>query len=694
MKSILLLMLLPCLVEFMALYVRAEEEARVTLSLDEFEDLFSSARLKDAERQLQDERQHQEKEYKIKLEHLKQQHMLPENFHILSHTATGSFNASSSDDVAEFDVKMTVRTMAPQWTTVPLVSNATVTSDWWIEMEQEDGSFTSVDPITSPDILLLRRSELATNRAGLFCINFRAYSRVVKKRNIHELVMSQFLHPLSDMSLRVHGDAVRDFSVEPVDAVWDVVQDPNSTNIRVTLPLTADSIGIRWLDGNDSTKSKTQDDRDEQQEDVPQVTSIHEVMHSVGEGMVRSSHILEFTSSSELSEPAQFSLYGDLRIISIVGHALQSWEIVSRSKDEQLVRVYWKRSHLDSTATLLISTESDRSDSQQGKIELPRIECRNVLRQVGHIGVAKDANIEVHEHSIRGSITRCEPPELSSKLRLNMDRPIVLSYKYLNPLNATVVLDVQEHVAMETLEATVDRLHYKAVVTDTHTVHSFMVVLQSTKLQYLELFGLPESASMFTLLVNSVPAKPVKGKHKSILLPLLVGLNPEAANEGSTLLTSVELSYISAHPEPMGRNGTLSLAPPLVNLPISVLTTHLRLPKRYKYKFTGDFLEPDHDLAFPIPSTYFYQTGKRVVAKDYKFSFKDDVWPDDDDTPKEAAVKIVTPNTGRSYYFHRLLVVDTKLVLNVSFEPVVKQQQVSWWSSLYGLLKIGSCYSA
>lgn len=80
----------------------------------------------------------------------------------------------------------------------------------------------------------------------------------------------------------------------------------------------------------------------------------------------------------------------------------------------------------------------------------------------------------------------------------------------------------------------------------------------------------------------------------------------------------------------MSHNGTLALAPPSVKSPISVLTAHLRLPKGYDYDFFDDLGQPRRELTFPIPSSYSYQTGKRLVEKDYQFSFKDDVWPDDE----------------------------------------------------------------
>jgi len=328
---------------------------------------------------------------------------------------------------------------------------------------------------------------------------------------------------------------------------------------------------------------------------------------------------------------------------------------------------------------LQVHTEQNAHGSSEDQIELPRIESKNVIRQTGYIAVIKDANVEVHEHTTSG-LSRCDPSDLPSRLRLNVDRPIVLSYKYLSPQHSAV-LRVKEHTAMDTLEATVDRVYYKAVVTDTHTVHSLMLILQSTKLQYLELNGLPFTASMFTVSVNSVPTKPVEGEQgdNSILVPLLIGLNPETANEGGSCRTSVEVDYISSH-EALGHNGTLHLAPPHLKLPISVLTAHLRLPKSYEYEFTGDIKSSSNKLEYPIPQAFSYTTGKRVVREDYEFSMIDDVWPEDrDDARKVGAVKMVAPSIGQSFYFHRLLVVDSALSLDASYAEPSPAKDTSWW---------------
>merc|ERR1719410_723575 len=122
----------------------------------------------------------------------------------------------------------------------------------------------------------------------------------------------------------------------------------------------------------------------------------------------------------------------------------------------------------------------------------------------------------------------------------------MLAYKYLNP-NYKLHLSATAHTAMDTLEAVVDRAHYEALVMDTHVMHSLSVMMKSTKLQYLEIQGIPMEASMFTLIVNGVQTKPVKGgvAEDSLLLPLLVGLDTDSGNDGLGVKTSIELRYFT-----------------------------------------------------------------------------------------------------------------------------------------------------
>mmetsp|Transcript_10712 Transcript_10712/g.16416 ORF Transcript_10712/g.16416 Transcript_10712/m.16416 type:complete len:766 (-) Transcript_10712:887-3184(-) len=719
--------------------VLAEARPEVTLALADFEELFSSAKVKDLERSLMQDRERHEQEHQEKLRDLEKcsewqkkeiqsqtERIFPDNFQVLQHSASGIFNTSSiasgvERDVASFDLKLILRIVKEpkKWTLVPLINTtATVASNWQVyHQNPEEDIFYAIDPVSDPSVLILLQDGqqvLATNHSGLFKVQYNAYTRVGKTRNLNSIGLSHLLYPLSNLSFRIAKDSTafsKDYSVHPPSSVLQVMPGENYTDLIATLPLTADNFQIRWVEcqeqeeeisgGNNETTQSSKDNvaaktaktpQAKKGSSTPQVTATHEVMHTVGEGIIRSVHTLEFVSTSEVSplNSVEFAVYDDeVRVTSVSGHALEGWSSKRLYQEENstipvgnLVKATFKTSQLSSNVILNVQTEKDRLNPNQIEVDIPRIECKNVLRQTGQIAVIKDANVEVHEQKISG-LSRVEPADLSSKLRLNVDRPIVLSYKYLNPKNQVATLAVKEHMAMETLEATIDRLHYKVVVTETHAVHSMILVLQSTKLQYLDIYGLPPSASQFTVIVNSVPAKPVKGEQKggtSILVPLLIGLNSETANQGASLLTSVEVTYFSTH-APLAANGTISFDPPKFSLPISVLSAHLNLPysrgaydvnRPGVYKFHGDFgTEPTpRESIYPIPEAFKYAKGKRVVRDDYEFTVLDDMFPEDrEEQGKLGAVKIVTPKAGRNFYFQNFLVLDGGLSLNVDYEP-------------------------
>ncbi|KAL7577270.1 hypothetical protein ACA910_002016 [Epithemia clementina (nom. ined.)] len=763
-----------------------QPQAQVTLSLQEFEDLYTSAKLKDFGRQFEQERDQLIQEHQAKLALLQQQslerdrdqvlrrlqaqeELFPQHFQVLQYSAAGIFNSSSPEqagvegDTARFDLELMVRVMesssspspppsqqqqspggAQPWTVVPLVNTtATVAGNWRVFCQEEDSatssaSFIEKDPITNPSVLLLQRNEqqvLVTNVTGLYKIQFHAYTRVGKSRNLNTLSFSNLLYPMSHLEFRiVHRSpttGVQDLSIRPPSAVMFLQPSDTYTDIQATLPLNADSFQLRWVDveeheqeegggegGGGGSKMHSAESSTPQQQ---QVAVVHQVMHTIGEGIVQSQHSLEYTTTSSDASPlnsVQFWVRGErVRVTSVEGHALHSWTMSEVWGDDAtnnstsstttpaiLVKAIFKTSQVASQQVVLhVHTETDRGNGGAGDpgstnttstiVELPRIECQNAIRQTGHVGVIKDANVEVHEHKI-GTLSRVEASELSSKLRLNVDRPIVLSYKYLNRQQNQVVLAVQEHEAMETLEATIDRMHYKVVLTETHAVHSIILILQSIKLQYLKMSGLPLSSSKFTVLVNSAPAKPVKGgaEGSDILIPLLVGLNPESANQGCSFHTSVEVTFFSTHDEALGVNGTILLKPPQFDLPISVLSTHLSLPSHYRYNFTGGFgTEPlEKSRIYPIPEAFRYVKGKRVVPEDYEFTILDDMFPEDrDEQAKSGAVRIVTPSAGRNFHFQKLLVLDRGLCLNVTYSQPLPRgtKKSSLLQMLYSLFR-------
>merc|ERR1711937_325727 len=99
--------------------------------------------------------------------------------------------------------------------------------------------------------------------------------------------------------------------------------------------------------------------------------------------------------------------------------------------------------------------------------------------------------------------------------------------------------------------------------------------MQNSRKQYLQLHGIPLNARLWSLMVNSKPAKPVRGKDGDLLIPLLVGIGG-SSNEGAHT-SSVEITYLVQR-DPLGTSGTLDLAPPRLDVAISRLQMEVQWP--------------------------------------------------------------------------------------------------------------------
>jgi len=115
-------------------------------------------------------------------------------------------------------------------------------------------------------------------------------------------------------------------------------------------------------------------------------------------------------------------------------------------------------------------------------------------------------------------------------------------------------------------------------------MHHLLLVLQNSRRQYLEVRGVPPGAQIWSLMVNSTPAKPVRGKDGALLIPLLVATGSNS-NDGAQR-TSVEIAFSSQH-ETLGTNGTKDLAPLKLDIPISKLLMEVQIPEAYALGFGG-----------------------------------------------------------------------------------------------------------
>mmetsp|Transcript_148103 Transcript_148103/g.475622 ORF Transcript_148103/g.475622 Transcript_148103/m.475622 type:complete len:322 (+) Transcript_148103:935-1900(+) len=281
-----------------------------------------------------------------------------------------------------------------------------------------------------------------------------------------------------------------------------------------------------------SQANRTQATDENVEDQSSQATVQHDALFSVAEGVLQSSNAFKFTFESEQSlNTLEVLVHGDSRVTSVVAHGMQTWSAkpftnltLEDSAEGQpgngtFVQVVFKSSVMSKEAIVLLKTES-QFDVESGRVELPLVVCRNVLRQTGSMAVVKAANAEVYEHTSRG-VARAGVGEIPASVRSQTNRPIVLAYKYLAPRHS-VILSALHHEEVHTLNSVADVALYQVLVVDTQRMHKLTMVVQNSQQQYMVVRDIPAAATVWSLRVNSLSTKPARGRDGTLMAIMAV----------------------------------------------------------------------------------------------------------------------------------------------------------------------------
>ncbi|CAE6942483.1 unnamed protein product [Symbiodinium natans] len=682
----------------------------VTCSLHEYQDLFRRSEVRDFQQRLEQERAELQRERealeaklqearsvnrqeeKQRAERLK---VLPQNWQLLKHRAEGQSTLGYRPErsLASYNFTLEFRVMEDEWTAIRLIDAQTIVTDWSIlrrPASNPEAEFTAVD-LGMETFLALRDREvtsdfetwqdhtLITNVSGVYRITFQAQAQVRTNRHLHTLQLN-LLYPITETRLRLlhEGSAhMRELSVEP-HAHWQTDQGQNYTDIHLHLPSTQ-TLTVKWrvergaempTDAEAPDGKAASGGAPDADEGQVQATVIHDTLHSVDESVLHSLHSFKYLLDSEQSlNKIEIHFPGKARISSVVAHGMTNWKTVplgNASKAEgSAVQVSFKSSAISKEVVVLVTTELDFNVSQE-QVKVPTAVCQHVLRQSGTFGIVKLANVEVHQKASTGAV-RMGVEQVPTHLSSKAGRPIVLAYKFLAPIHE-VLLSVIHHQELPTLEALADAVLYKTLVVDNQIMHSMLLTLQNTQRQYMEIRGVPQEAMIWTTRVNSVSAKPVRGRSGSLLVPLMVGNAAAAALQAKT---SVEVAWLSSM-TPLAANGTLRLNPPSVDVPIAALSMEVSFPEGYDVNFTGS-LKQVESFAQKQPTVVNHETGDEVVHKDFDFA---SMPPPSKTQSKNMGVRSKVPRSGQRWRFEQLLVVDGSAHLELAYQ--IPKENSSW----------------
>jgi len=649
--------------------------------------------------------------------------VLPGNWQLVNHTAVGSYHLDSEPEersMATYAFTLDFTIFESEWTAIPIIDSQTIVADWVVTRAVADGSVWKEVELGQNTLLVLKPREaaegeqqwkdhtLVTNSSGRYRIHFRIFTHVRSNRNLFTLSLN-LLYPLAHTQLRLHHEStsghIKELSVEPA-AFYDITKGSNFSDVHIRLPSsTVAEVKWRMQAGAQKAKSKTsasslggaeeaEDTMEQTEEDqAAQAIVLHDSLHAVADGILQSSHTFKYQldSAAQSLSSVDIVVLSPARVSSVIAHGMQTWK-TSNAKSLSLpgqlgdaaastgnvsgtvITVVFKSSVISKEVIIKVSTEQEY-DVEAGLVALPVAICQGVLRQTGTLAVVKVANVEVYEQSAAG-VVRIGSDEVPSHVRGGTALPIVLAYKYLSPRNS-VTISVIHHEELRTLEAVADTALHQVLIVDTQIMHTFHVVVQNMHRQYMEIQGIPAAATLWSLKVNSIDTKPVRGRQGSLMVPLLVG--PQGHAEGGTVpKTSIELAWLATG-EALGENGTLDLNPPRIDMPISALSVEVQFPSDYVVNFTGTLMEVDK-FSQKQPKVINYETGSDVTQNEFDFN----------SMPKEGrgssgskvGLKAKVSKTGKRYMFEKLLVVNDSATLTAVYHRAAEQVPETYLSQL------------
>lgn len=674
----------------------------VTLPLQDYNQLYEKAFFTEKNAVLEKERhaleetkKHQEKVFKQRLEESlarreKEQRVAitSNNWLLIGHSAEGCYESGvvlQDHATAVFNFELDLRVFDPEWTVIPMVDSQMITDNWKVQRVTTDQiPSDGLKPVWAPvslgsDTALLvqeldgmpSRRALATNIPGLYHVSFTAYVFVHTARNLQSLSVS-LVHPITAALFTLKHEPtartlVRELNITPASR-YSLEEKDGCLSIAMCLPPTK-TFEVKWrrVESSDVEWEQLPDGVIEKVEEEPlQITVTHDALHSIMDGVLQSSHTLKFCVDSEQRalNTARFTVHGPARVTGVTGYGVVSWRAFPVSLENghaeaaTCVEVAFKSSLISDNVIILLNTELELDTDA---FTIPSVICEGVLRQTGSLAVVKMTNVEVHEHDSKG-MAHVSVDELSAELKSQTNQPIMFAYKYLSP-HSKADLRVVKHGQIDVLEAVAESAIYEVLMSDGQSMHRLMLNMQNSRQQYLEVQGIPPDARLWSLLVNSKPAKPVQGKDGKLLIPLLVGLSGNS-NEGAQS-ASIELTYLIQR-DPLADGGLVNLAPPSLNIPISKLLVEVQWPKMHHVKFTGS-MQRVHTFSHALPQPVNHDVGTAIVAAGFDFNRAPAYIP-------KAGVNVQVPRAGEKYRFEQLLVVDGGATLIAEYTLKTKEE--------------------
>ena len=203
-------------------------------------------------------------------------------------------------------------------------------------------------------------------------------------------------------------------------------------------------------------------------------------------------------------------------------------------------------------------------------------------RESGEVGVEGIGTLEVTSPDTPG-LRRMDVREVDPALAAATSQALLAAYRYQRSAGAppSLALDVRRFADAEVLAAVADRAVATTLVTTEGRALTEVTMTIRNRAQPFMKVGLPPGATMLSVEVAGLPAKPVEGADGSRVPLLRSGFRPDG---------SYTVSYVYLHAgTPFLKKGNMVMTLPKMDVPIDLVEWELFVPDRFRVDhFGGD----------------------------------------------------------------------------------------------------------
>lgn len=498
---------------------------------------------------------------------------------------SADYTGEVKDQIARLEVRYTIQVMRDGWIEVPLaIQGAMITA---IKLEKKSGE---AHIVPRGDTYVL-----AVSKRGTYKVHVKCSSLLTQDPQFEGLQLGIPRATFSTMSLFVPR---KDVELRPADQLYvESHPDLPRNGVKLTARLgAADQVALRWR-----TKPTAPVNVE------PVVYGEVHTLVTVEEQLARLTSIIEYRIAQGEIKQLDVRLPAGVNVLNVRGAGIEDWRVTDGS-DQKTLTVAMGYALKDTIYRLIVEGEQV-IEGKSAAYTLPEFTLVGVKQERGYLAVSRAGSIELSPQTLEG-INRVDVKELPEQLRNAMGTPALMAFKY-HQHPYRVALALTRHDDHPVLPAIAERGELATVISQQgELLTRATYFIRANKKQFLEVL-LPETAQLWSCIVDGRSVKPVEGAQKKLLIPM-----DTAADSAEAVV--VELVYFE-HRDALTNIGQLNLQGPILDVPTTIANWNVYAPREIKFlKMSGNLARGAAVVDFieePVtPPTVLARTGSMSAS--------------------------------------------------------------------------------